>query len=508
VPQTAYTVYKRERRHRRRWPYFVIAALCVLTAAAAWQVVGVPRVSAVTPGPDAFVKYPSLTVLVNVKGLPKLKDVRVTFDGEDVTGEATRTGDRLTFVTGRLEDGPHDVSFAATSSNLFRHQIRKAWHFTVDTSIPMLQLDGSADEGRINASPAIFRGTTEPFATVTVAAGAVKTSGTADASGKYAVSAQLPDGPSDLTITTADRAGNATTKQLSVYVDVTPPTLSATQLAKTVRHSGLKIRIHARDQLGAPKVTVLLDGEKRDLSGPVSHALFVTKNLAQGKHTLVVNASDKGGNVVSDKQTFVIDSTEHFGSASMWPGARGKDVKDLQKRLAKAGVFSFPKTGVYDNHTVTGVKKFQAKYGLTVDGLVGSAVLTALSGQIIVDLSQLQLYLYRDDNLVRSYPVAVGQPAYPTPTGTFVVVNMQVDPTWLPPNSDWAKNAKPIPPGPDNPLGTRWIGTSAPGVGIHGTPDDASIGTYASHGCIRMHIPDVEDLYARVVVGMPVIIRQ
>jgi len=83
-----------------------------------------------------------------------------------------------------------------------------------------------------------------------------------------------------------------------------------------------------------------------------------------------------------------------------------------------------------------------------------------------------------------------------------------MNPTWLPPNSDWAKDAKPIPPGATNPLGTRWIGTSAPGVGIHGTPDDASIGSYASHGCIRMHIPDVEDLYARVVIGMPVIIRQ
>ena len=85
---------------------------------------------------------------------------------------------------------------------------------------------------------------------------------------------------------------------------------------------------------------------------------------------------------------------------------------------------------------------------------------------------------------------------------------MQMNPTWLPPNSDWAKDAKPIPPGATNPLGTRWIGTSAPGVGIHGTPDDASIGSYASHGCIRMHIPDAEDLYARVVIGMPVIIRQ
>jgi len=87
---------------------------------------------------------------------------------------------------------------------------------------------------------------------------------------------------------------------------------------------------------------------------------------------------------------------------------------------------------------------------------------------------------------------------------------MQMDPTWLPPNSDWARNAEPIPPGAENPLGTRWMGTSAPGVGMHGVPpsEDSSIGTYASHGCIRMHNWDAVDLFGRVVLGMPVIIRQ
>ncbi len=73
-----------------------------------------------------------------------------------------------------------------------------------------------------------------------------------------------------------------------------------------------------------------------------------------------------------------------------------------------------------------------------------------------------------------------------------------------PPNSSWAKGLGPIPPGPGNPLGTRWMGTSAPFVGIHGTPADSTIGTRASHGCIRMHIHDAEALYDQVVVGMPV----
>jgi len=203
VPEPAYRVYRHESSRRRRWPYYVVAAVCVLAALAAWQVLAVPRVSAVTPGPDAYVKNPSLTVVLNVKGLPKLKSVRVTFDDKDVTGKAARSGDKLTFTTSRLSDGSHSVSFSATSSNLFRHQVRKDWRFTVDTSVPTLELAGSADEGRINTSPATFSGTTEPYSTVTVSGGSVEARGQADARGRYVVSANLPDGPSDVSITTA-----------------------------------------------------------------------------------------------------------------------------------------------------------------------------------------------------------------------------------------------------------------------------------------------------------------
>ena len=79
---------------------------------------------------------------------------------------------------------------------------------------------------------------------------------------------------------------------------------------------------------------------------------------------------------------------------------------------------------------------------------------------------------------------------------------MQRNPWWYPPEgSAWAEGAKPIPPGPGNPLGTRWMGISSPYVGIHGTPDAASIGYSASHGCIRMLIPQVEWLFQRVEVG-------
>jgi lipoprotein-anchoring transpeptidase ErfK/SrfK len=117
-----------------------------------------------------------------------------------------------------------------------------------------------------------------------------------------------------------------------------------------------------------------------------------------------------------------------------------------------------------------------------------------------------ELRYYEGARLVRKFGVATGQSVYPTPTGLFSVVDMQLNPWWLPPDSPWAEGLDPIPPGPGNPLGTRWMGLSAPGVGIHGTPDDASIGYSASHGCIRMHIPDAEWLFHHVRIGAPVLI--
>jgi lipoprotein-anchoring transpeptidase ErfK/SrfK len=116
------------------------------------------------------------------------------------------------------------------------------------------------------------------------------------------------------------------------------------------------------------------------------------------------------------------------------------------------------------------------------------------------------LRLYDGVRFVRTFGVATGQSQYPTPSGLWEIVDMQRDPWWRPPDSPWAQGLKPIPPGPGNPLGTRWMGLNAAGVGIHGTPDAASIGYSASHGCIRMHIPDAEWLFTHVDIGTQVYI--
>jgi lipoprotein-anchoring transpeptidase ErfK/SrfK len=125
---------------------------------------------------------------------------------------------------------------------------------------------------------------------------------------------------------------------------------------------------------------------------------------------------------------------------------------------------------------------------------------------IVIHRGSNHLYLYKGMKPWRVFTVATGQAVYPTPLGRFQIVVKWRDPWWYPPNSPWAKGAHPIPPGPGNPLGTRWMGLSAPGVGIHGTPDPASLGYSASHGCIRMYIPYAEWLFERVDIGTPVYI--
>ena len=124
---------------------------------------------------------------------------------------------------------------------------------------------------------------------------------------------------------------------------------------------------------------------------------------------------------------------------------------------------------------------------------------------IVIDRSANRLYLYDRVKLHRTFAVATGQAIYPTPRGTFQIVVKWKNPWWYPPTQDsWAKGLKPVPPGPDNPLGTRWMGISAPGVGIHGTDAPSSIGYSLSHGCIRMQVPDAEWLFDHVEIGTTV----
>ncbi|MEO6463742.1 MAG: L,D-transpeptidase [Candidatus Eisenbacteria bacterium] len=119
----------------------------------------------------------------------------------------------------------------------------------------------------------------------------------------------------------------------------------------------------------------------------------------------------------------------------------------------------------------------------------------AESLRIVINVPDRLLHRVEGERLVASYPVAVGRPATPTPSGSFRILQMAKDPTWAP------KGGPIVPPGPRNPLGTRWMRITTSGYGIHATNDPGSIGGARSHGCIRMHRADAEAVFAQVQRG-------
>ena len=131
----------------------------------------------------------------------------------------------------------------------------------------------------------------------------------------------------------------------------------------------------------------------------------------------------------------------------------------------------------------------------------------SFSKVIVISTTDNTLKLYNKDKLVKQFDVATGTGGYPTPLGTFKVVDKEEYPTWYNPHDPWSVSMpETIGPGPNNPLGTRAMALNADGILIHGTPEDSSIGSNASHGCIRMHIKDSEALFTMVDVGTPVLI--
>ncbi len=141
-----------------------------------------------------------------------------------------------------------------------------------------------------------------------------------------------------------------------------------------------------------------------------------------------------------------------------------------------------------------------------VDPEVTSA---SLGRTIVIDLSDDTLTLYDGLKIEKEYPVATAMPGYTTPVGTWKVVNKVENPTWYNPAPDGWGAGEPlvIPPGPGNPLGTRALYLNAPDIRIHGTYASSSVGTHASHGCIRMFISDSEELYPLIPIGTKVLIK-
>ncbi|MBO9997888.1 MAG: L,D-transpeptidase family protein [Cyanobacteria bacterium SID2] len=130
---------------------------------------------------------------------------------------------------------------------------------------------------------------------------------------------------------------------------------------------------------------------------------------------------------------------------------------------------------------------------------------TKTTPKLVVDLSDRTVSFYQGNRLERQYPIAVGQPGWETPTGTFTVLDKIAYPTWQHPIT----GAR-IPPGRDNPLGDRWIGFWTDGthqIGFHGTPDESLVGQAVSHGCLRMRNAHIRELFDRIEIGTLTLVK-
>ena len=203
-------------------------------------------------------------------------------------------------------------------------------------------------------------------------------------------------------------------------------------------------------------------------------------------------------NVASDVDTPAQDASISPTPSSLntVPGSDGVSVLKDKLRTEVHGAIESP----HDRTVKAPVQRLKPE--VTTDQLAEKYPV-----YITIDRGNFELRLWRNLKVAKTYTIAVGQAGLETPAGTYSIDDKQVNPSWYVPDSAWAGDlaGKVIPPGPQDPLKARWMGFYN-GAGIHGTDDVGSLGTAASHGCIRMAIPDVIALYDQVPTGTPIYI--
>ncbi len=206
------------------------------------------------------------------------------------------------------------------------------------------------------------------------------------------------------------------------------------------------------------------------------------------------------------------------GGAVGWPGpARGQE--ELRRTLSRLAPV-FGESALYSRKGKEDIYTIARRYGVSAsdlhnanegDLLLGDELLLipmqhiaplATAEGVVVNLAERGLYFYVNGRAAKRFPVAIGMRGWETPTGDYRIANRAKNPTWFPP--EWAVEEHPVPPGPNNPLGDRWMGLSIKGYGIHATNAPASVGRYVSHGCMRMYPEHAQALFEMVKVGTPV----
>ncbi len=470
------------------------------------------------PGDGAVLGRSSVILACGLPGFtPGRGQVQLTLDGRSLAADELRLLPERVEADVSVADGLHSVVLDYTSSNLFSRHLSRSWSFTVDTTAPVLTLISPAsaplwEEDTLHVEVQVD----EPAEVALRVDGHTVTAEAVDpGAGPFSEAVSLTEGEHSFVVTATDPLGNHAALEWQTWVDLEAPAIAVEDWpdgTEPWRTDAASVAFSVSDALPENlSVTASLDGQALQLT-PGSEASAAdgrtysleTGALAEGEHELVLTAEDRAGHVASWQAGFLVDTVSQFGKATMRLGAIGNDVDQLQSLLAQRGLYSGGTTSVYDQDTVAAVAAYNGAHGLSHGDVVGQETLALLLGSIRIDISERKLYHYRDGQWAKTYAVAVGMPAHPTPTGSFEIISKVRNPTWTPPDSDWAAGMESVPPGAGNPLGTRWMGISSPSVGIHGTYSSSSIGTAASHGCIRMYLHEAEELFELVYVGTPV----
>lgn len=505
---------RRFRHSRWFWGVLGLAAAAVGLAGGfvAVQYATASSLGEVQPPEGAFIPSSRVVISVGLEGYsPGSGDVVLRMDGRPLAADAIQKVPGAVQATVELREGRHWARLEYTSRNLFSGRLVRSWEFTVDTIKPSvlvespLPRDAVAEKGAVLALR--FREPVEARLMVD------EIEAPLDLDGLTARAVlDLSEGEHQVEVKATDQAGNTTVESWPVYADYSAPQVKlAWWPPDPWASSSARLVIETRDNRPDDlSVKATVDGRpltikagELGLDGVRMYSMD-TGILAEGSHLLDLTVADRAGNAFRHRDEVLVDSTETFGAKEMTTGALGRDVKTLQDALIRKQLLTGEPSGTFDEATATAVMAFKQARGLPATPVVDAETIHKMLGAIRIDLSERKLYLYDEGRLVQTYPVAVGQPRYPTPTGSYAIISKVYHPTWSPPPSPWASGLEPVPPGPGNPLGTRWMGLSAPHVGIHGTYASGSIGTAASHGCVRMYIRDVEELFELVFVGTPV----
>jgi len=397
----------------------------------------------ISPGKSTYIAedQPKISAAWNSVPGVRLNKVKVYLDGKDITGQIKKNELGFTFISKtKLAQGKHLVEADLNYNVVVSRKVKTRWKFIIDTKPPAISI---TDNAAFVVSPA------------------------AD----YKIIGKSEPG--------TDISASFNSKLYSSLITDNEGNFS-------VDLKGLKdknqLLLTATDKVG--NVGTVLIPVIKDESTPTIEALMpaegATLRSQSPKVAVKLVEADSG---LKDIRLSIDDTL-----AVEKEGSESKEISYLGGLLSDGSHKAKIEAIDYAGHSLT------KEWTFNVD-----------SRRIVVNRGEHRLYFFSNGGLLKVYPVAVGMPAHPTPRGHFHTTYKKKNPTWIAPKSAWAANGpQSIPPGPGNPLGTRAIGLTVPAIFIHGTYSSYSIGHSASHGCIRMYIRDVEQLYEMVSPGIPV----